>query len=130
MFSFIKRIWRAAPVATVILAIALAAGVFFGTRTVSSWVYWNDPAHRDQPVAAWMTPRYVVHSWRIPREVVIDVLGDPERAEGFRNLEHLAQDRGIPVDVLILQITEAIEGFRATQGVDGNGGTNTAGSGQ
>ncbi|MCI2393161.1 hypothetical protein [Aliiroseovarius sediminis] len=120
MISFLKRMWRAAPWATTILALAMAAGVFFGTRTVASWVYWNDPARRDQPIAAWMTPRYVTYSWRIPRKVMIDALGSPNPAEGFRNFEHLAQDRGIPVDELMMQIEDAIVAFRATQGSSGS----------
>ena len=47
---------------------------FFAVRLVASWIYWNDPAHRDVEIAPWMTPRYVAHSWRLPPEVVAETL--------------------------------------------------------
>ena len=58
MIRFLRRIWRAAPVAAVILALALAASVFFGAKVISRAIYWNDPAHQEQAIETWMTPGY------------------------------------------------------------------------
>ncbi len=113
MRTLIRRMWRAAPVATVVLAVALAATVFFGLRTARHWVYWNDPAHRDQAVAGWMTPGYIAHSWQVPREVVTQAIGLERRPEGPRNLDRLAQNQGRSVDDLIVEIEAAIAAFRA-----------------
>jgi hypothetical protein len=115
MTAFIKRMWAAAPWATAILAIALAASGVFGWRMVTHWVYWNDPARHDQIIAPWMTPRYVALSWKIPREVVIEAL-TLERGEGPPpSLARLAAERGVPVEELITALEEAIAEFRRTQ---------------
>jgi hypothetical protein len=87
VIAFVKRLWAAAPVATVILLLALAFGGFFAARTVAFWVYWNDPAHRSQAVAAWMTPGYVAHSWQVPRELVLEAIDAPRNPEGPMSLE-------------------------------------------
>jgi len=114
MVSFVKRMWTAAPVATVLLALALTACVFFGVRTTTSWVYWNDPAHIDQPIAGWMTPQYVAHSWDIPRYVMIEALALHQAGGGPRNLSRLAAERNISVEELISHLNAEIAAYRAT----------------
>ncbi len=113
MFSYLKRIWAAAPVATIILAVALGLSVFFGVRTTASWIYWNDPTHIDQPIEGWMTPRYVAMSWDVPRDVMMDALRIGKSGEGPPNLERLAEARGIPLETLIAEIEAAIAAHRA-----------------
>lgn len=120
MISYIKRMWQAAPAATVILAVALAASVFFGVRTASSWVYWSDPRHIDQPIAGWMTPRYVALSWDVPRAVMLEALGEVQPGGG-RNLAWLAEQRGMTLEALIAEIEATIAAHRA--GATGGGGT-------
>lgn len=112
MKQTIRRIWKAAPIATVLLVLALAAGVFFGARAVSGWIYWNDPAHRDQAIAGWMTPGYIAHSWNVPRGVVLDALEAPRGGGGPRNLDRLAQDQQRPLAELIAEAEAAIAAFR------------------
>lgn len=114
MISSVRRMWTAAPVATVILAVALTASAVFGVRTVASWVYWNDPAHIDQPIAGWMTPRYVALSWAIPRDVMLDTLSLGDAGPKRRSLNKLADAKGIPVETLISQLELAIAEHRAT----------------
>ena len=119
MISSLRRMWAAAPIATVILVIALSASAVFGVRTIGNWVYWNDPAHIDQPIAGWMTPRYVAFSWDVPRPVMIDALGMGDKNPEGRNLKRLAEAQGIPLDQLIARIEAAIEDHRATATTDG-----------
>ncbi len=109
--------WSAAPVATVILAVALAAGVFFGVRTTAHWVYWNDPSHRDQSIAGWMTPGYISHSWHVPREVVTEALGLPRGPKGKGNLNRLARLQGRSVEELTAAVEAAIAAFRVEHAV-------------
>jgi len=113
MRRLIRRVWRAAPVATVLLAVALAAAGYFGTRSVAAWIYWNDPAHRDQAIAGWMTPRYVAHSWNVPPEVVMQVVDRARDGDGPRSLDRIARDRGVPLAETILQLEAAIAAHRA-----------------
>ena len=116
MITFLKRIWTAAPVATVVLGLALGASLVFGVRTLAHAVYWNDPAHRDQQIQPWMTPRFVAHSWHVPPEVLLEAmeLERPPRS-GPTSLRDLAQDLDMPVEVLILQLETAIADHRATR---------------
>ena len=105
--------WRAAPVATVVLAVALVAGVFFGVRTTMHWIYWNDPANRDRAIAGWMPPGYVAKSWDVPREVITGALGGGETGAGPRNLDRIARDQGRTVEELAADIEAAIAAYRA-----------------
>jgi hypothetical protein len=119
VITSLRRMWAAAPVATVVLVVALMASTFFGVRTVSNWVYWNDPAHIDQPIAGWMTPGYVAHSWDIPRPVMIEALALGEDDPKGRNLKRLAEAQGIPLDELIARIEAAIMAHRAATPQEG-----------
>lgn len=118
MISFVKRIYAAAPIATALLALALAASVFFAVRTTADWVYWSDPAHRDQQIQPWMTPGYIAHSWEVPRPVMIDLMlraldlpeGRPGRPMSIRRI---AEETGTDVDTLIHTIETAIKAHRA-----------------
>jgi hypothetical protein len=110
----LRRMWAAAPVATVVLVVALAASAVFGVRTVSNWVYWNDPEHIDQPIAGWMTPHYVAHSWDVPRPVMIGALDMGDKDPKGRNLKRLAEAQGISLDELISRIEAAIKAHRAS----------------
>ena len=114
MTAFLKRLWAAAPVATLILALALTAVLVFGVRSALFWGHRHERIAREQPVAAWMTPGYVAHSWRVPRELVIEALA-LERRDGPRRapLADIAADRGVPVEELIDALEQAIAAHRA-----------------
>ena len=116
MFAFLRRIWQAAPVATVILGGALAVSLFFAVRLVAFWIYWADPAHQDQAIEPWMTPGYVAHSWGIPREIAFEALGLPPAPGGPRSLQDLAAERGLSPDALAAELQAAIDAFRAQGG--------------
>lgn len=112
MIQFSKRLWRSAPIATLILVASLLVAGAFTVRSVAFWIYWNDPAHRAQAIEPWMTPRYIAHSWSVPPEVVLDALGEFERSKkGPMSLEQIADVQQIPADSLITSIEAAIQGF-------------------
>ena len=60
-----------------------------------------------------MTPRYIAHSWDIPRDVMIEELGFAPGNDGPQPLSAIAAERGEPVDVLISRIEAAIAAHRA-----------------
>jgi hypothetical protein len=96
--------------------VSLAAVIFFGTRAVLFTLYWSDPSHRDEAIAGWMTPRYIVMSWQVPPEIVADTLGLPQDGVGRRlSIEKIARDRGVPVAEVARDLEAAILAFRATQ---------------
>lgn len=109
----LRRFWQAAPVATVVLVIALAAAVVFGARTVAFTIYWHDPAHRQQQIAGWMPPGYVARSWQVPTEVVLDAIGEPNLT-GRTSLAEIARRRGVPLDTMVSEIETAVARYHAT----------------
>ncbi len=114
MIRFVKRLWAAAPVATVILAAALVVAGFFAVRMTAFWIYWRDPARHEQVIEGWMTPGYIAHSWKVPRDVVFDALDAPKPRPGSpKTLNELAELRGVPVDALIATADAAIATYRA-----------------
>lgn len=115
MIGFIKRLWAASPIATTLLALALVVAGVFGARMVIWSVYWSEPARHEQALAGWMTPGYVAHSWRVPREVVLDALDAPMPPPGGpMNIHELADYHNTSVEALIAEATAAIEAFRAS----------------
>ena len=108
------NIWRRHPILTTGLAIAAALTLFFAIRMTMFTIYWADPAHRDQAVAGWMTPGYVVHSWRIPDQLMRDTLGPkPDRPRPM--IADFAADQGISTKELIDKINAAIAAHRASE---------------
>ncbi|MBV1903862.1 MAG: hypothetical protein KUG58_09525 [Marinosulfonomonas sp.] len=101
------------PVLSSGFLLALAFVVFFTVRSVTALIYWSDPTHRDQPIEGWMTPRYVVQSWQLPPEVMIEIL-DAGPMPGRRlTLAQIADDQGITLKDLAARITAATDAHRA-----------------
>ncbi len=70
-------------------------------------------ADREQPVAAWMTPRYVARSWHIPPDIILDALDVPRPPPyGPMSLAQLAEFRGVPVEQVVAEAEAAIADFR------------------
>lgn len=91
---------------------ASALALFFTARAVVFAAYWTD--HKDEAIAGWMTPGYVVHSWDVPPEVVGAALGlSREDGDRRRTLAEIAAARGVPVAELARDLETAIAAFRA-----------------
>lgn len=119
MIAFVKRLWSAAPLATAILALALAATALFGVRAALLWSDRHDRFAREAPLAPWMTPRFIAHSWHVPPEVILEALDAPmPPPRGPMNLEELAEFNGTTVEALIEAADEAIAAWRETEGGD------------
>ena len=94
--------------ATAGFVIALVVIVFFAARFVAFSLYWADPAHRQQPVEPWMTPRYVAHAWDIPPEDVMAALGVTTGTEARPTLKEIARQRDVPVEVVLEEVRALI----------------------
>lgn len=118
----IKRIWTAAPIASVMLALAVMASIYFGVRSAIHPMR----AEREQSVAAWMTPRFIARSWSVPPDVIQNALDIPKpRPKGPINLTQLAELRGVPVEQIIAEAEAAVAAFRQgklhlDEGLDSN----------
>ena len=107
--KLLKRAWAVAPVATVLLAFAVVASIYFGVRSAIHPMR----VEREQSVAAWMTPRYIARSWSLPPEIIQNALDVPRpRPKGPISLRQLAELRSITVEQIIAEAEAAIAAFR------------------
>ncbi|MBV2187217.1 MAG: hypothetical protein KUL88_22080 [Rhizobium sp.] len=95
---------------------ATLIALFFASRFMLSVIYWSDPAHRNQPLEGWMTIGYVAHSYDVPRDRLIEILGlrPPDRKER-PTLERIARERGQPLEAFETDLETAIARLRAEE---------------
>ncbi len=96
-------------------AVALGLCVFFAAQaSLRAW-HWHK-LESERPLAGWMTPRYVAHSWRIPREVMEEALGELPPVRGRPTLRRIAETQGVPLEDLVHRIEAAVVAHRAGGG--------------
>jgi len=114
MIARVKRAWAKSPVLTLLFAVALIGTIGFGVRTAMLAVYWSDPAHRNQTIESWMTPRYVSMSYRLPPEVLGPVLGlDPQRPPR-ETMDHIAGRLGLTLEQVEARVRATAVEFQAS----------------
>ena len=113
--NFLRFLFRKHPLPTALLGVALAALAWFGFGLVREAMYFSDPAHREQDLALWMSPRYVGKSWDLPPEVIIRIMElEPDHKQ--RTLEDVTQHLGITLDELQARVEAAKAEQRARHG--------------
>lgn len=112
MTSGVRALWKDHKRLLAGFTLAVTVMLFFAIRSIMFWVYWADPAHREEPIAGWMTPRYVAHSWEVPPTVIRDALAIPPDARRM-TVDDLADMRGLSSEEVIRQIEAAIAAWRA-----------------
>ena len=108
-----REMWREHRFLSVLFAGLVAIAVLFTARSVMFAVYWADPAHEDQALAGWMTPRYVAHSWSLPPERLKPIVNPDGTFAPRRTLSEIARAEGIPLEELIARIEAEIDRHRA-----------------
>ncbi|MEN8894541.1 MAG: hypothetical protein ABF248_00415 [Yoonia sp.] len=108
-----KQLWQTHRAGVIAFGVALAFLGYFALKTVPSTIYWMDPAHQDQPLAGWMTPRYVAQSYKLPPEVLGEALfmvkGDKMRRQ---SLDTIAAHNDITLAELQARISDAAAAWR------------------
>lgn len=107
--------WRQHPLVLSVFSLTVLLAGLFAIRAVVSLIYWTDPAHRDQIIEGWMTPRYVVESWHLPPEVMTQALGEGPMPGKRRTLDDIAEGQGVSVETLAARIAKAAHAYRAEQ---------------
>ena len=98
-----------------VLSCAIAVAVYFSFRVLADVLYFNAPRHVDVDLQPWMTPRYVVMTYDLPRDLVFDILGvDPGADRGVR-LRQIAERQGLSMEDLTARVRTAAEIYRETQ---------------
>ncbi len=112
MFKALKYFWKEQPLALAAFAIAVSFLLFFGFRTLMGFIYFQDPAHRNQALEAWMTPRYVSMSYRMPPDLVKQVL-QIEDGDGRRiKLDEIAERQQVTLVELEKRVRQAAKEHR------------------
>lgn len=116
MLSRIKTLWTHHRIAVSAFLMLICVAGFFAFNAIAAAIYWNDPLHQDQTLAAWMTPRYVAQSYKVPPEVLGPALFfDPTEAPRRRRLDDIAAANGVTIETLQQRVSEATAAFRASQ---------------
>ena len=116
MLSRIKTLWTHHRIALSAFLMLICVAGFFAFNAIAAAIYWNDPQHQDQTLAAWMTPRYVAQSYKIPPEVLGPALFfDPTEPPRRRRLDDIAAANCVTIEVLQQRVTKATAAFRASQ---------------
>lgn len=114
MWHLLKDLWQHNRRLLIAFGVALCALGFFGVRSVSHLIYWADPRHQDQPLARWMTPRFVARSYDVPPAVVQDAFfldkgGPPVRV----SVEKITSHNDISIAELQERLDEIVAIWRA-----------------
>jgi len=111
--GWLKRLWRRAPVLTLVIGGAALFVLIFALRLSFAVWHWS-AAPTDPDLAGWMTPRFVAHSWDVPPEVILQTLPIAPDGSGRRvTLEELARGEGISLEQLLERLRRAITAHRA-----------------
>jgi len=103
----IRTLWRSNRLLVIAFAVALTLTVVFGIRTTAFLIYWSN--HQNVPVAGWMSAGYVAKSYRVDVKIVRESLGLDPDTHDRRPIGRIAADRGVPADVLIGEVNDALE---------------------
>lgn len=114
MIERIKYLWANQRLVLIAFLAVIGLVFFFGAKTISSTIYWMDPAHQDQDIAPWMTPRYVAQSYKLPPEVLDPALFIERDAPPRRiSLGNIAFEHGLTMEELQARIDAAAAQWRA-----------------
>lgn len=102
---------------TIAFSVALVVMLVFFFKLIATTVYWADVRHVDQPIAGWMTPRYVSKSWNVPPDIVAGVLALEKNGDGRRvTLDQISDLQDREVETLADELVTAIKMFRESRG--------------
>lgn len=114
MWHRVKDLWTHNRYLLITFLTVLALAGFFGMRAGSQFIYWSDPAHQDQTLEGWMTPRYVSRSYDLPLQIVQEAFlmitdAPPRRI----SLETLAAKNGLTLAQMQTRLDESVARWRA-----------------
>ncbi|MBU9698561.1 hypothetical protein GU927_011975 [Rhodobacteraceae bacterium HSP-20] len=103
----LREIAKRNPLLLMAFVLAVVATLFFAARAVTFAVslHWRS----EQPVASWMTPRYIVRTYGLERAALDEVLGTTDRDDLRQPLYTIARERGMTTAELIAAVQDAID---------------------
>ncbi|WP_227419528.1 hypothetical protein [Roseitranquillus sediminis] len=113
----VLKFFKSHPILSMVFAIALVVTALFLVRFAVSTIVWSDPDPHQQPIAGWMTPRYVARSRQVQPEIVADALGLGRDGTGRRlTLDEIAVSQDRSLEELRLALEAAVRDARSETG--------------
>jgi hypothetical protein len=108
---FVRKHW----IIVSILVLAACAMLWMVISVALNFLYFNDPRNQDIALKGWMTPRYVVMSYDLPKPFVAEMLGltsDDQRGMPMRDV---AKQMGVTLEELTEIVRTSATAFREEQ---------------
>ncbi|MES2967292.1 MAG: hypothetical protein V4804_01005 [Pseudomonadota bacterium] len=106
----IRTVWKRHPMLSVLFGLALIATLVFGVRALM--FFWTLSERAGRPVAAWMTPRYIVWTYGIETDTLARILRLPDDDIPHAAVGLIAQEQGRPVHEVMDEIAAAVQAAR------------------
>lgn len=108
-----KRLWQTHKLLVIAFAVALTLTLGFGIRAAMfvPRLHFKMPNAAEQPVQAWMTPKFIVHTYDMPGPVVGEVLGIDRGTNPDQPISAIAKARGVDPTTLTIPMDAAIKAY-------------------
>ena len=95
-----------------LFVLAAAIALWFAAQFISQAIYFHDPRNRDVNLKSWMTPRYIVMTYELPREFVAETLELTDISQRKLSLGKIADELGLTMGELTEKVRAAAEEYR------------------
>ena len=108
-----KHLWQTHKILLITFAVALTLTLGFGIRAAmfAPRLHFKMPNAAEQPVQAWMTPKFIVHTYDLPGTVVGEVLGIERGSSPHLPISAIAKARGVDPTTLTIPMDAAIKAY-------------------
>ncbi|MBD3765179.1 MAG: hypothetical protein IE927_10730 [Rhodobacterales bacterium] len=91
------------------LALSALVAMVFALRLTGLMLWWADPDRAAQPVADWMTPRYIQRAYGLDPDDLSAALGLPPHSAPREPLSAIARSQGADAQNLVARVQAAVE---------------------
>ena len=112
MRHLITTLWHRNRFALIAFGAAVALTLFFAAKLVLFAPHWMGPRPEPGPIAGWMTPKFLVHAYHLPRDGLAETLGYAFETENPQTLQQIAMAKGVPLTHLIARIEAEIDDMK------------------
>lgn len=106
MGQTLKHLWENHKLLLLAFLLASAMTLMFAARLIMVTVYFSNPAHQNQPIEGWMTPRYLAFSYDLKADELEQVLGVDPTTVSRVHIRDLLKEQGITIQDLQKRLDE------------------------
>lgn len=92
--------------------LAVIVALFLASKILLDVVHFNDPRHQDEALRNWMTPRYVVKSYDLPRPLVDDIFELDPNNKKREKMRHIAKRLNLTLEELTERVRLSAKAHR------------------